>query len=123
MPKARQLFRRTDIMRGIRAVIDSGLSVSMVRIRENSNIPFTQWIQTLSSLAQARVAVVPPSTILALSLKDCALKKSLRTQSGPTSIEWRDRRCGRLRACPASVANNVRFRGKADMTFCGANVH
>jgi hypothetical protein len=86
MPKARQLFRRTDIMRAIRAVIDSGLSVSMVRIRENSNIPFTQWIQTLNSLAQARVAVVPPSTILALSLKGCALKKSLRTQSGPTSI-------------------------------------
>jgi hypothetical protein len=37
MPKARQLFRRTDIMRGIRAVIDSGLSVSMVRIREQQH--------------------------------------------------------------------------------------
>jgi hypothetical protein len=77
MPKARQLFRRTDIMRGIRAVIDSGLSVSMVRIRENSNIPFTQWIQTLNSLAQARVAVVPTEHDLSLVTQGLRLEKIL----------------------------------------------
>jgi len=38
MPKARQTFRRTDVMRGVKAVIDSGLSVSMVRISPQGQI-------------------------------------------------------------------------------------
>ena len=38
MPKARQTFRRIEIMRGIKAVIDSGLSVSMVRISPQGQI-------------------------------------------------------------------------------------
>jgi hypothetical protein len=38
MPKARQIFRRADVMRALRAVRDAGLPVSAVRISPQGEI-------------------------------------------------------------------------------------
>jgi len=49
MPKARQSSRRTDIMRAIKAVKDSGLSVSMVRISPQGQIEIETALQAQDS--------------------------------------------------------------------------
>jgi len=48
MSKARQSFRRTDILRAIKAVTDSGLTVSAVRISPQGQIE----VETIKAQAQ-----------------------------------------------------------------------